>query len=158
MISLATIPAFIVSVDLTIADAKRVMESTGADGIQPHGLHGLDVVSLADEHGWRALLPVPVDPTGPTLGREVVPSGVLPLFDTAVSGLHGGTGTAFDWSLLTEVHDPFVLAGGLGPDNVAEAIAVIRPFGVDASSRLEVAPGIKDPDSIRAFIKEAKSA
>jgi phosphoribosylanthranilate isomerase len=80
------------------------------------------------------------------------------LFDTAVSGLHGGTGTAFDWSLLAEVHDPFVLAGGLGPDNVAEAIAVIRPFGVDASSRLEVAPGIKDPDSIRAFIKEAKSA
>ncbi|MGI9641159.1 MAG: phosphoribosylanthranilate isomerase [Acidimicrobiia bacterium] len=158
MISLSTVPAFIVSVDLEIAEVEDLMKRTGADGIQPHGRHGLDVVSLAGERGWSALLPIPVDAAGPVTGLDTVPSGVLPLFDTAVSGLHGGTGSTFDWSLLADVGRPYVLAGGLGPDNVAEAVAVLHPFGVDASSRLEAAPGVKDPDSIRAFIKEAKSA
>lgn len=158
LIALATVPAFVVTVDLTVREVEEVMERTGADGTQPHGLHGVDVVSLAMERGWKALLPIPVDATGPVVGFDAVPSGVLPLFDTAATGLHGGTGSTFDWSLLADVDQPFVLAGGLGPDNVAEAVVAVRPFGVDASSRLEVAPGVKDPDSIRAFIKEAKSA
>jgi phosphoribosylanthranilate isomerase len=54
------------------------------------------------------------------------------------------------------VDRPFVIAGGLGVDNVREAVATAAPFGVDASSRLESAPGVKDPDTIIAFIEEAK--
>jgi len=158
LIALATVPAYLVSVDLPSREAEGVMAQTGADGIQPHGLHGLDVVSLAMERGWSALLPIPVDVSAPVVGPAAVPTGVVPLFDTAAGGRHGGTGATFEWSLLSDVGGPFVLAGGLGPDNVREAVAAVRPWGVDASSRLEAAPGVKDPDTIRAFIKEAKSA
>ena len=64
----------------------------------------------------------------------------------------------FDWHVLAEAGRPFVLAGGLGPDNVADAIRQVEPFGVDASSRLEKEPGVKDPGRIRAFIEQAKLA
>jgi len=82
----------------------------------------------------------------------------------------GGTGEAFDWSPLKGWRewlgerapgaDPprLFLAGGLGPDNVADAIRAVRPFAVDASSRLEASPGCKDPEKIRAFIAAARGA
>ena len=80
----------------------------------------------------------------------------LPLLDTYESTRHGGTGSAFDWSLIDGVQRDFVLAGGLRPDNVAQAIAEVSPWGVDASSGLESAPGRKDPELIRRFVREAK--
>lgn len=63
----------------------------------------------------------------------------------------GGNGTVFDWSLIQEMDRPFFLAGGLGPDNVAEAVHSVHPYGVDASSSLET-DGYKDSDKIRQFI------
>ncbi len=63
----------------------------------------------------------------------------------------GGNGETFDWSLICEVHKPFFLAGGLGPDNVSEAIRTVHPYGVDASSSLET-DGYKDSDKIKQFI------
>lgn len=72
----------------------------------------------------------------------------------------GGLGTPFDWSLLKNLDPrvPFMLSGGLRADNVAEAIAITRPGGVDVSSGVERAPGEKDADRIRAFIRAARSA
>lgn len=70
----------------------------------------------------------------------------------------GGLGTAFDWTLLKGL-DPalgFMLSGGLTPDNVGEAIKLVRPFGVDVSSGVETAPGTKDAGLIRAFIAAAR--
>ena len=69
----------------------------------------------------------------------------------------GGTGRTVDWTLAAEVarRRRTFLAGGLGPDNVAEAIAAVRPYGVDASSRLEASPGIKDPAKLRTFLTAA---
>ena len=72
----------------------------------------------------------------------------------------GGLGRAFEWQLLKNLDPraPFMLSGGLGPDNVAEAIAITRAGGVDVSSGVERAPGEKDPDRIRAFIRAARGA
>lgn len=72
----------------------------------------------------------------------------------------GGLGVAFDWNLL-KLLDPelaFMLSGGLTPDTVAEAVRTVRPMGVDASSGLETAPGVKDAALIRAFIRNARGA
>ncbi|QQR38927.1 phosphoribosylanthranilate isomerase [Devosia rhizoryzae] len=73
----------------------------------------------------------------------------------------GGLGEAFDWSLLGGLDPsvPFMLSGGLTPDNVAEAIRTVRPpFGVDVSSGVETAPGVKNKKLIEAFIRNAKAA
>lgn len=84
--------------------------------------------------------------------------GQVLLLDTPSVDAEGGTGHAFDWSLAGSAPRPFVMAGGLGPDNVAEAIATARPEGVDAASRLESSPGIKDPARIRDFCRAARRA
>lgn len=72
----------------------------------------------------------------------------------------GGLGKIFDWTLLTglNVEVPYMLSGGLDPQNVAEAIRITRAPGVDVSSGVERAPGEKDPDKIRAFIRAARAA
>jgi phosphoribosylanthranilate isomerase len=72
----------------------------------------------------------------------------------------GGLGVPFDWHLLegTAAQTPFMLSGGLTPQNVAGAIRITRAAGVDVSSGVEGAPGVKDPDLIRAFIRAARSA
>jgi phosphoribosylanthranilate isomerase len=66
-----------------------------------------------------------------------------------------GTGASFDWSVARSLNQRIILAGGLGPENVAEAIRQVRPWGVDACSRLESAPGIKDHERVRRFIRAA---
>ena len=72
----------------------------------------------------------------------------------------GGLGKAFDWTLLrdTSAGVPFMLSGGLDADNVAEALRITKAAGVDVSSGVESAPGEKDPDKIRAFIRAARAA
>ncbi len=72
----------------------------------------------------------------------------------------GGLGKPFDWSLLTgiDIEIPFMLSGGLDAGNVAQAIAITGAPGVDVSSGVESAPGIKDPEKIRAFIRAARAA
>lgn len=72
----------------------------------------------------------------------------------------GGLGESFDWSLLEALDPsvPFMLSGGLTPENVAQAIATVRPFGVDVSSGVERAPGVKDKKLIEAFIRNARAA
>ena len=75
-------------------------------------------------------------------------------------GPKGGTGRRADWSaarqLAEEGFRPLVLAGGLGPENVAEAVRAVRPWGVDGSSGLESAPGVKDPARMRAFVEAVR--
>ncbi|MHB1469512.1 MAG: phosphoribosylanthranilate isomerase, partial [Solirubrobacteraceae bacterium] len=81
-------------------------------------------------------------------------------------GQRGGTGNAFDWSLLAARPPtrrgapltPLILSGGLTPENVAEAIATVNPFAVDVASGVEASPGRKDPDLMRAFFEAVRSA
>ena len=82
------------------------------------------------------------------------------LLDAHVSGALGGTGASFNWDLAVQAQKlgrPIFLAGGLTPENVAEAVRRVQPFAVDVSSGVEGAPGKKDAAKIRAFVAAAKS-
>lgn len=85
------------------------------------------------------------------------------LTDTYTDGMQGGTGRVSDWNLCLKVREkiapiPMILSGGLTPENVAEAIQQVRPFAVDASSGVELSPGIKDHNKIREFIARIREA
>jgi phosphoribosylanthranilate isomerase len=82
------------------------------------------------------------------------------LIDSHVEGLMGGTGHAAPWELLRgfDIGVPLILAGGLTPENVAEAVALVQPWGVDVASGVEHAPGVKDPDQVMRFVKNARSS
>ncbi len=149
---------FIVVVDMSVEDALVAAEATGADGIQAHGLHASEVSAIALEAGYLSLFPVRVGTQGVSTSLRDIEPGAMPLLDTFSPAEHGGTGVSFDWALIDDPGRPFILAGGLGPDNVARAIATVAPFGVDASSKLESSRGVKDPAMIRDFIQEAKQA
>lgn len=149
------IPAmrFLVTTDMVVDDALDALAYTGADGLQPHGLYGATTARAARERGYVVLRPVPV---ADAVDLTSVPVGQIPLLDTHHPDRHGGTGTPFDWRLAAGMERRFVLAGGLGPDNIGAAVRTVQPWGVDASSRLEAEPGIKDAGKVAAFVREAK--
>ena len=82
------------------------------------------------------------------------------LFDAYFHGVHGGTGKSFDWDLVAGRRSkvPMVLAGGLAPENVGEAIRRARPYAVDVVSGVEAAPGVKDPAKVEAFFDAVRAA
>jgi phosphoribosylanthranilate isomerase len=83
------------------------------------------------------------------------------LVDSRVEGVYGGTGLLAPWDLVAEARQsvrPLILSGGLDPENVAEAIRVVRPFGVDTASGVESEPGRKDAQRVRRFVRAAMEA
>ncbi len=82
------------------------------------------------------------------------------LLDTYSKGIAGGTGMVFDWRIIDSLslQSPLILAGGLGPENVREAIRQVRPFGVDVNSGVERAPGMKDVEKLHAFMEQVRLA
>ncbi|HXG10630.1 MAG TPA: phosphoribosylanthranilate isomerase [Gemmataceae bacterium] len=90
------------------------------------------------------------------LGR--LPAAILA--DASVPGQYGGTGRTAPWNLLADFRPevPLILAGGLTPENVAEAVRIVRPYAVDVASGVESAPGRKDPEKMRRFIASAREA
>lgn len=91
-------------------------------------------------------------------GAGLLPAAVL--VDAHAPGLYGGTGRLAPWDILADFKPdiPVILAGGLNADNVAEAVRIVQPYGVDAASGVESRPGIKDPDKMRRFIDSARAA
>ncbi len=158
-----------VFVDEPPARLLLVAASAGLATIQLQGDEPPDVPSkLAPLKVVKALrIGVPADVEAARRWRAAaeqfwrVPDAYL--VDASVpGGAKGGTGERADWRLaarmVAEGFWPLILAGGLGPENVAEAIAVVRPWGVDASSALEIEPGVKSPELIRAFVQAVRKA
>ena len=137
-----------VFVDASADEIARSVSEAGLDLAQVHGeASGLTV------RFWQALA------AGPALAGRMTASGAEAyLIDSPAGAQRGGTGRSFDWSLVQGLPGKFVLAGGLGPDNVAEAIRQVRPWGVDACSRLESAPGRKDAAKVRALVQAVREA
>jgi phosphoribosylanthranilate isomerase len=149
----ADIERFVVSVDMEPESLLAAAAASKATGVQPHGRHAAAAAEAALTAGYRVLFPIPV---GAAADLGGVPAGAVPLVDTAVAGRHGGTGLSFDWRLVADIERPIVIAGGLRPDNVERAIAVAAPWGVDVSSGIERAPGVKDHDKMRRFVEAVR--
>ena len=133
-----------------------LLKETGLDIAQLHGEEGPDEIrQIGPERVWKV-----VTVSTPEIVKSAVKckSSML-LADSIVQGRRGGTGVVCDWSLAAQLaaKRDIMLAGGLNPDNVAEAIRQVHPFGVDVSSGVEKARGVKDHNKIRAFIGRAKA-
>jgi phosphoribosylanthranilate isomerase len=157
---MAGVPALriLVTTDLDPDRVAAAMEATGADGIQAHGNHAAAAAAESAAAGWFVLRPVAMQGDAPDPDPGSVPNGQIPILDSAEGRRLGGTGTTFDWTMIPDLGRPFVLAGGLTPENVAGAIEEVGPWGVDASSGLEAERGVKDAGRVVAFIEEAKQA
>lgn len=127
----------------------------GVDAVQPYGRASAAAAEAAVAAGLLVLFPVRLGTGAP----EPAPiDGAVPLYDAYRPDAPGGTGATFDWDLVRDRTGDFVVAGGLGPDNVADLVSRVRPWGVDASSGLESAPGVKDLVKVTAFVEEAKKS
>ena len=122
------------------------------------GKMGFAIAAAAAAAGLFVVRPVPVSASGPSLPLDQIPPDQTPLFDTRHDDLHGGSGGTFPWELVAHVDRRFVLAGGLGPDNVVAAVRATGAWGVDASSGLESAPGRKNRSRVADFVRKAKQA
>lgn len=138
------------------AEVARIVSDCGLCAAQIHGDEAADEFQGLAWPVWRAVglkagncRP---DPADWPATRYVV--------DAAVTGLYGGTGKTADWAAAADLaaRHPVMLAGGLTPDNVGDAIRTVRPVGVDVASGVEAEPGRKDLGKMRAFIQAARSA
>jgi phosphoribosylanthranilate isomerase len=145
-----------VMVGVTPEQALDLARRAHAHRVQLHGV---------SPRGWPETFPMPcaftvgVTPEGELQGEEPGPGHLL-LLDTSIAGRSGGTGRVWPWAVAGPIaaRRDVMLAGGLSSENVAEAIRVLQPFGVDASSALEAAPGIKDPERVRRFVEAARAS
>jgi phosphoribosylanthranilate isomerase len=140
-----------VFVDWGLGELQGIVESVGLDIVQLHGSEPPDYAAAVEAREvWKAFRVGPdFDP------KRIDEYGDCEriLLDTFRPGLEGGTGAAFDWSIARGI-DParsIILAGGLGPENVGDAIALVHPFAVDVSSSVESAPGVKDARRLQAL-------
>lgn len=149
----------------TIGRTARTLE---LDVIQLHGTFTPDEMSrLRDEFDGEIWAVAPVEDASGVIGEDwhsLTDAADGLLLDTSVKGRTGGTGVPFNWSSAKDqVHKisreiPVILAGGLDPQNVAEAIKTLKPAVVDVSSGVEASAGVKDPDLMLAFANAVRSA
>jgi phosphoribosylanthranilate isomerase len=156
-----------VFVDEPAASICEIAERVGLDAAQLHGdeppeiLAGLEGLKVVKVFRISSEADVEAARTWREAAERLGAKPYAYLVDAKVTeGPKGGTGRPADWDLAArlalEGFRPLILSGGLSADNVAEAIRHVRPWGVDASSGLETAPGRKDPDRIRAFIEAVR--
>ena len=158
---IAALPPFVTTVGLFVNADRRelnaLLDLLPLDLLQFHGDE-----TPADCAGYgRPYIKALRVKSGDDIAQLAVPykdaSGIL--LDTFVSGIPGGTGAAFDWSLVPHnLSKPVILAGGLTPQNVFAAIEQVRPYAVDVSGGVEASKGIKDADKLKAFLREVRRA
>lgn len=145
-----------VFVDSPLEEVVEITDYCGLDLVQ---LHGDEDPSYCEKLGGSAVKAIPVNGSF-DLGRAEEYACDTLLLDAKSGSARGGTGRSFDWkkARLLDGGRRVIVAGGLSPDNVAEAVGIARPYGVDVSSGVEVGPGIKDPVLMYRFIEEARLA
>lgn len=156
------VPPFVSSVGVFAdeTDSVQVLERAGLAGVGCVQLHGqshsvLDEVSQV----LPVILAVVVSETFNPQNLSAMNANAF-LLDASHPELRGGTGKTFDWEAAKEArrYGTIILAGGLTPENVGQAIRKVRPYAVDVASGVESAPGIKDPAKLKAFFKSVVEA
>jgi phosphoribosylanthranilate isomerase len=141
-------------------EVARAVEDAGLTMVQLSGDEGPSFCGeIARRAGVKVIKAIHVTSAADIHGAEAFRTD-LHLFDTGGKGLWGGTGESFDWGLLRERRSevPAILAGGLRPENVGEAISVTHPYAVDVASGVEAEPGRKDHGVMAGFFEAAKAA
>lgn len=154
----AVVPASVLKVGVFVNESvERIRAIAAAVRLDVIQLHGDEPASAVDEleglRVWKAL------PVGDNFDPTSIDAYTCEAFllDTKAES-YGGSGESFPWkkAIAAKQHGKIILAGGLGADNVAEAIETVDPWGVDASSRLELSPGCKNPDKVAAYVAAAR--
>lgn len=148
-----------VFVNPELGEVAKAVEDAGLTMVQLNGGEGTSFCAeVARKTGVKVIKAVHVSSAADVHGAEAFRTD-FHLFDKGGRGLWGGSGESFDWGLLAERRSevPAILAGGLRPDNVAEAIAIVRPHAVDVASGVEAEPGRKDHAAMSAFAEAARS-
>jgi phosphoribosylanthranilate isomerase len=150
-----------VFVNPTLDEVAHAVEGIGLTHVQLHGDEGPAFCNaVAQRTGARVIKAMGIGSGADIQELERFHTD-LHLLDTArSSGSGGGTGRTWDWSLAAQRHShiPFLLSGGLTPENVGEGIAAVRPWGVDVASGIEASPGVKDAAKVEAFMAAARQA
>jgi len=157
----AKLPAFVtvtaLFLDPTREEVQKVLDGVRVELLQ---FHGTEAPEFCRGFGRPYIKAVPMGSQADLADyARRYPDAAALLLDSHVQGQKGGTGRSFAWSSLPKVEGPpLILAGGLNSENVGTAISVVRPYGVDVSSGVESAPGVKDPDKLAAFVREVNNA
>jgi phosphoribosylanthranilate isomerase len=160
----ADAPPFVTTVLVTmpsaVQPAARLQEQVGADAIQVHRGLEPDYVAGLRERTTASVIAV-IDPDEDDVVEYAMAADAL-LVDTASEDGGGGTGETHDWvrtaNITTNLGTPVILAGGLTPENVGEAVTEVQPYAVDTASGVERDGGRKDPEKVREFVQHAKEA
>ena len=153
------------TVDADDATLAQIIDEVSPDYLQLHGTESSErVAAIKQRFGRPVIKAIAVATSDDAAGaQQYAGSADVILFDAKAppgAARPGGHGRTFDWNVLKRVAGrmPFMLSGGLGPANVAEAIALTRATAVDVSSGVESAPGVKDIELIRRFLQAVKTA
>lgn len=153
----AALPPFVSKVGLFVNagadEVRQVIAATGLDCLQFHGDEPADYCAQFNLPYYKAIR---VKPGVNLIQCELdFASASALLLDTYSEKAVGGTGEAFDWSLIpAQMQKPLILAGGLNPENVAEAVRRVQPYALDVSGGVEAQKGIKSPQKIAAFMQQ----
>ena len=156
---IAKLPPLVDTVGVFVNEsAERVNKLADYCGLDLVQLHGEESPAFCRKIHRRVIKAFRVKDLQSIKQLEKFPvSGFL--LDTFSDDLHGGTGKTFDWNLALPAKKmgPVILAGGLTPRNILQAVRQVRPYGVDVCSGVEKSPGIKDLEKVRAFLKNIRS-
>jgi len=142
-----------VFVNASAAEVHATLETAALTLAQLHGDETSQMVQSLNGKAFKAFRGVPQSLNG--FARKDAPALLV---DASVKGMYGGTGETADWSTAAALaqQSPLLLAGGLTPENVADAVRRVCPWGVDVASGVESAPGKKDPAKMKAFVQAVK--
>jgi phosphoribosylanthranilate isomerase len=153
---LGNIPPFVSIVALFVnADAAYIKACIAALKIDVLQFHGDETPEFCEQFDKPYLKAIRMKEGHdlPALAQRYSSASAL-LLDSFQEGVPGGTGLTFDWSMITEIEKPIILAGGLNIENVAMAIKTVKPYAVDVSGGVEQDKGIKDHQKISTFMQE----